>query len=55
MPDITRAPLHALPHEELLAKLKDLTKLQVVQDPSSATGYTRGIGPFPGWKDVPAW
>jgi hypothetical protein len=32
-----------------------LTNLQVVEDPASPTGYKLGIGPFPGWKDVPNW
>jgi len=24
-------------------------------DSSSATGWKLDVGPFPGWKDVPAW
>jgi WD40 repeat protein len=55
MPDITRPPLHTLPYDELLAKLRSLTNLEVVDDPASATGYKVDIGPFPGWKDVPTW
>jgi WD40 repeat protein len=55
MPDVTRPPLHTLPHAELLAKLDALTNLRVVRDPASATGWTLEIGPFPGWKDVPTW
>jgi hypothetical protein len=40
---------------EVMAKLRALTSLQVVEDAASATGYKVDIGPFPGWKDVPAW
>ena len=55
MPDVTKPPLHTLPHAELLAKLGALTNLRVVCDPTSSTRWTLDIGPFPGWKDVPTW
>jgi WD40 repeat protein len=55
MPDVTKPPLHTLPHAELLAKLDALTNLRVVRDPSSSTGWKLDVGPFPGWKDVPTW
>jgi hypothetical protein len=55
MPDVTKPPLHTLPHEELTAKLDALTNLRVVRDPTSATGWKLDVGPFPGWKDVPGW
>ncbi len=55
MPDVTKPPLHTLPHAELLAKLDALTNLRVVRDSSSATGWKLEIGPFPGWQDVPTW
>ena len=55
MPDVTKPPLHTLPYAELVAKLDSLTNLQVVQDPTSSTGWKLEIGPFPGWKDVPTW
>jgi hypothetical protein len=55
MPDLSKPPLHALPYAELMAKLRALTNLQVVEDKASATGYKLEIGPFPGWKDVPMW
>jgi WD40 repeat protein len=55
MPDVTKPPLHALPYDELMAKLGALTNLQVVEDPAAATGYKLDVGPFPGWKDVPTW
>jgi serine/threonine protein kinase/WD40 repeat protein len=55
MPDVTKPPLHALPHAELMRKLDALTNLRVVPDPSSATGWKLDVGPFPGWQDVPTW
>jgi WD40 repeat protein len=55
MPDVTRPPLHTLPHAALLAKLDALTNLRVVRDKASATGWKLDVGPFPGWKDVPEW
>jgi WD40 repeat protein len=55
MPDLSKPPLHTLPHSELLAKLKSLTNLRAVRDPSSDTGWTIEIGPFPGWSNVPEW
>jgi WD40 repeat protein len=55
MPDVTKPPLHTLPHAELMAKLDALTNLRVVRDPASSTGWKLDIGPFPGWKDVPTW
>jgi len=32
MPDLSKPPLHTLPREELIAKLKTLTNLRVVRD-----------------------
>jgi WD40 repeat protein len=55
MPDLTKPPLHTLPHDELLAKLKSLTNLRAVRDPASSTGWKVEIGPFPGWAEVPTW
>ena len=55
MPDLSKPPLHTLPHGELLAKLKSLTNLRAVRDPTSGTGWKIEVGPFPGWKDVPTW
>ena len=55
MPDLSQPPLHTLPHEKLLAKLRSLTNLRAVRDASSATGWTIDLAPFPGWKDVPTW
>ena len=55
MPDLSKPPLHTLPHDELLAKLKALTNLRAVRDPASDTGWKIDIGPFPGWAHVPEW
>ncbi|MGB6847915.1 MAG: hypothetical protein WBG05_06905, partial [Thermoanaerobaculia bacterium] len=48
-------PFHTLPYEELLAKLRSLTNLRVVEDSASATGWRVEIGPFAGWAEVPTW
>jgi WD40 repeat protein len=55
MPDLDRPPLHMLPYDELLVKLRSLTNLRAVRDPESSTGWTIALGPFPGWKEVPEW
>jgi WD40 repeat protein len=55
MPDLSKPPLYTLPHDELLAKLRSLTNLRAVRDPSSDTGWKIEIGPFPGWAKVPEW
>jgi WD40 repeat protein/DNA-binding winged helix-turn-helix (wHTH) protein len=55
MPDLSKPALHVLPHEELLEKLLSLTNLRAVRDPSVASGWKIGVGPFPGWRDVPTW
>ena len=48
-------PLHTLPYDALLAKLRSLTNLRVVPDAASATGYKLEPGPFPGWAKAPEW
>jgi WD40 repeat protein len=53
MPDLDRPPLHAVPHDALLAKLRLLTNLRAVRSSESAMGWTIELDPFPGWKDVP--
>ncbi len=55
MPDLSKPPLHTLPHDELIAKLKTLTNLRVVRDEDSATGWTLTLDPFPGWETMPTW
>ena len=53
MPEFDQPPLHTLPHDELVAKLKSLTNLRAVRDAKSATGWSIELGPFPGWKNIP--
>ncbi len=48
---VDKPPLHTLPHDELLAKLHSLTNLRAVRDPTSSTGWTIELGPFPGWRE----
>jgi len=55
MPDLSKPPLHTLPHDELIAKLKTFTNLRVVRDEESSTGWKLEVGPFPGWETVPEW
>ena len=55
IPDLSKPPLHTLPREELIAKLKTLTNLRVVRDPESATGWKLTHDPFPVWETVPTW
>jgi WD40 repeat protein len=55
MPNLDKPPLHTLPHDELVTKLKSLTNLRAVRDPGSSTGWTIELGPFPGWAEVPTW
>jgi hypothetical protein len=55
MPNLSKPPLHTLPHNELIAKLHSLTNLRAVRDPNSSTGWTIELDPFPGWKNVPTW
>jgi WD40 repeat protein len=55
MPDLSKPPLHTLPRDELIAKLKTLTNLRVVRDEESATGWKLTHDPFPGWETVPTW
>ncbi len=55
MPDLSQPPLHTLPREELIAKLKTLANLRVVRDEDSSTGWMLTHDPFPGWETVPTW
>jgi len=55
VPDVSKPPLHTLPHAELLAKLDTITNLRVVRDEESPTGWKVEVGPFPGWGEVPTW
>jgi DNA-binding winged helix-turn-helix (wHTH) protein/WD40 repeat protein len=55
MPDLSKPPLHTLPHDELIAKLHSLTNLRVVRDEDAPSGWKLEVGPFPGWETVPTW
>jgi WD40 repeat protein len=55
VPDLSKPPFHTLPYDQLMAKLKALTNLRVVDDPGSPNGYRVEVGPFPGWREVPTW
>jgi WD40 repeat protein len=55
VPDVSQPPLHALPHDELLSKLRSLTNLRVVKDAESDTGWSIESEPFPGWEEIPTW
>jgi WD40 repeat protein len=48
-------PLHTLPHDELIGRLRSFTNLRVVPDEASETGYRAEAGPFPGWAVRPEW
>jgi WD40 repeat protein len=55
VPELKEPPLHSLPHDALLARLRSLTNLRAVRDETSPTGWSIALDPFPGWKDVPTW
>jgi WD40 repeat protein len=55
MPDLGQPPLHLARLPALLAKLRELTNVEVVKDDTSAGGYRIEIGAFPGWRSVPEW
>jgi WD40 repeat protein len=54
-PDMTKPPLHTLPYDQLIAKLRTFTNLRAVRDEDSATGWKVEVGPFPGWETIPDW
>jgi WD40 repeat protein len=53
MPD--GQPLHTLPYDELLDRLRALTNIRAVEDETSSTGYRLEIERFPGWESTPEW
>jgi len=55
MPDLTKTPLHLLPHDELLAKLESITNFRAVRDPKAEGGWAIELDRFPGWKEMPTW
>jgi WD40 repeat protein len=49
-------PLHTLPHDELLDRLRSLTNYRVVRDPAAPGGYRPDFEPFQGWnREAPSW
>jgi WD40 repeat protein len=52
-PDLSKPPLHTLPYDQLLARLKGLTNIRMVPDENSDTGYDLDTDPFPGWETLP--
>ena len=46
MPDLSKPPLHTLPREELIAKLRTLTNLRVMRDEDSPTGWNLDLRSF---------
>jgi eukaryotic-like serine/threonine-protein kinase len=55
VPDLSKAPLHLLPRDALIAKLRALTNVRAVADSEAPGGYRIGFDPFPGWKTEPTW
>jgi WD40 repeat protein len=55
MPDLTKPPLHTLPHRDLLTKLRSLTNLRAIRNPTATAGWSLEIGAFRGWEEVPEW
>jgi WD40 repeat protein len=57
IPDLSKPPLHTLPHDELMAKLKSLTNLRAVPDEESHSGYRieADFSEYRGWGTVPEW
>ena len=57
VPDSDSPPLHTLPYEELLAKLRSLTNLRAFADPDQAAGYRIDVddSAWHGWQQVPEW
>jgi hypothetical protein len=55
MPDLDEPPLHTLPHDQLLVKLKSLTNFRAVRDPEVPSGWKIELDTFPGWREVPEW
>ncbi len=51
MPEGT--PIHTLPREELLERLRSLTNYRVVTDPTLPSGYALKAEPFAGWSQKP--
>jgi WD40 repeat protein len=48
-------PFSALPYDELLNRLRDLTNVRAVLDKNSSTGYRIQYARFPGWDKPRDW
>lgn len=48
-------PLHTLRYEILLERLRALTNLRAIEDPTAEGGYRLEVRGFPGWEEVPTW
>jgi serine/threonine protein kinase/WD40 repeat protein len=55
LPNLAEPPLHTLPREDLIAKLKALTNLRAVRDPESSSGWTLTRDQFRWWEPLPTW
>jgi WD domain, G-beta repeat len=55
VPDVSETPFQKRPYEAVLEVLRSKTNLRVVPDTRSPNGWKVEVGPFPGWKNVPAW
>ena len=53
-PDLSRPPLRARSLAEVLATLRSLTNLRVVEGEGPGT-WRLDADPFPGWSEVPSW
>ena len=49
-------PLHTLPLDVFLEKLRSLTNVRIVADATTSTGYRTTFLPFEGWeRNPPTW
>jgi WD40 repeat protein len=55
MPDLSKLPLHTLPHDELVATLRALTNLRAARDPSVGLRLEGRDRPVPGLGKGPEW
>jgi WD40 repeat protein len=57
MPDLSRPPLHTLPHDEFVARIEALTNLRTVPDDESPSGYSvkPDYAAYHGWAQAPEW
>jgi WD40 repeat protein len=57
MPDVTKKPLHTLPYDELMTRLRALTNVRAIPDPESPNGYVLDpdFTAHRGWAEVPEW